>query len=74
MLLLFLAASALGQLLAPLYLSLDRAAVALFLLSPLACLLYPLSTLLTNACLLLLGFFGRAFFSSALTYLNEIGG
>jgi hypothetical protein len=74
MILFFLAASALGQLVAPLYLSLDLTAVAIFLLSLLALILYPLSELLTNVCFILLGFFGRAFFTCSLIYLNEIGG
>jgi len=74
MILLFLAASALGQLAAPLYFTIDITAVAIFMLSLLSLILYPLSSLLTNACFILLGFFGRAFYTCSLIYLNEIGG
>lgn len=72
--LLFLAASGLGQLVAPSYLSLDVCALALIVLSGLAALALPFSPILTQAVFILLGFFGRGFFACGLLYLDEIGG
>ena len=74
MILLFLITSALGQIAAPIYLSLDLCSVAIFITSMVAMITYPLSSLLTNTCFLILGFFGRGFFTCSLIYLNEIGG
>ena len=73
-LVLFLAASGLGQMVCPHYLSLDICALALLVLSILALGLYPFSDVLTKICYIGLGFFGRGFFGCSLIYLNEIGG
>ncbi len=73
-LILFLAASGLGQILCPNYLSLDICALALLVLSSLTIFLYPFNDIFVKICYIGLGFFGRGFFGCALIYLNEIGG
>jgi hypothetical protein len=74
MVLLFLAASGIGQLVAPVYFSLDICAVGMFVFCGIAMVTYPFTAFLTNLCYIAIGFFGRGFFSCSLIYLNEIGG
>jgi hypothetical protein len=69
-LVLFLAASGLGQLLCPVYLSFDICAVAIFIFSGLAALTLPFSSFLAALFYLAIGFFGRGFFACSLIYLN----
>jgi hypothetical protein len=71
---LFLAASGLGQIVCPIYMSILTSAFGLGCFSLLAFAFYPISGMLSWLAYLGLGFFGRGIFVSALIYLNEIGG
>ena len=70
MVLLFLFMSGLGQLLAPVYLSLDICAANIFLLSAFCMIAYPAVSMIFDLWILGLGFFGRGFFACSLKYLN----
>jgi hypothetical protein len=67
---LFLAASGIGQILCPIYMSLKTCAFGLGSFTLLAFAFYPISGLLNCVALLGLGFFGRGIFVSALIYIN----
>ena len=71
---LFLAASGIGQLVGPAYLSFDICALGLCIFSGIAFFTYPFSFFLACISYLGMGFFGRGFFACALLYLNDIGG
>ena len=70
MVFLFLIASGLGQLIGPVFLSLDTCAIGVFCFSALSMLFYPISFAMLDLCLFALGFFGRGFFACSLLYLN----
>ena len=70
MVLLFLFMSGLGQLLAPVYLSLDICAACIFIFSALSMIAYPIDWIIIDLCFIGLGFFGRGFFACSLLYLN----
>lgn len=71
---LFLAASGIGQIVCTMHLNLIATTLGLLVFTIGAALFYPISSFLTVLCYLGMGFFGRGFFASSLVYFNEIGG
>jgi hypothetical protein len=72
--LVFLVASGIGQIVCPIYLNTLATTMGLAAFTIAAAIFYPLSEPLTDLCYLGMGFFARGFFGSSLVYLNEIGG
>jgi hypothetical protein len=72
--LVFLLASGVGQIICPIYLNILATTLGLAAFTIGAFLFHPFSEGLTDFCYLGMGFFGRGFFVSSLVYFNEIGG
>lgn len=74
LILVFLLASGIGQIICPIYLNIIATTLGLAVFTMAAFIFYPFSQVLTDFCYLGMGFFGRGFFVSSLVYFNEIGG
>lgn len=74
MMLIFLAASGIGQIICTIHLNILATTLGLVCFTIGASLFYPISSFMTHLCYLGMGFFGRGFFGSSLVYFNEIGG
>jgi hypothetical protein len=70
LMLVFLAASGIGQIVCTMHLNLLAITLGLLSFTICATVCYPISSFITNLCYLGMGFFGRGFFASSLVYFN----